>query len=150
MDMVVVSDGKHHSSDWPHPPLSASKFTKFKNKILILQAEQLHLCLFQLPKYIKLLGHTLIESNHQLVTEHVAGFTKNEILPPPPPTGWKLAALSSCSHVNLRFSAAILDFESSSNLLWQASTSSSSISQNIFLTFSNNQKTIHKRIKEKT
>ena len=43
MDMVVVSDGKHHSSDWPHPPISASKFTKFKNQILILQAEQLHL-----------------------------------------------------------------------------------------------------------
>ena len=132
MDMVVVSDGKHHNSDWPHPPISASKFTKLKNQILIQQAEQLHLCLFQLPKYINLLGHTLPESNHQQVTEHVAGFTRNEILPPPPPTGWKLAAVSSRSHVNLLFSASILDFKSSSNLLWQASTSSSSILQNIF------------------
>ena len=136
MDMVVVSDGKHHKSDWPHPPISVSKFTKFKNQILILQAEQLHLCLFQLPKYIKLLGHTLPESNQQQVTEHVTRFTRNEILPPPqpppPPTGWKLAAVSSRSLVNLCFSAAILDFKSSSNLLWQASTSSSSILQNIF------------------
>lgn len=73
--------------------------------------------------------------SNQQVTEHVAGFTRNDILPPP--TGWKLAAVSSRSHVNLRFSAAILDFESSSsNLPWQASTRSSSISQSIFRTFS--------------
>lgn len=126
LDMVTGETSQH----WPHPYWH-SKFTKFKNQILILQAELLHLCLFQLPKYIKLLGHYL---RNQQVTEHVAGFTRNEILPPP--TGWKLAAVSRRSHVNLRFSAAILDFESSSsNLPWQASTSSSSISQNIFRTF---------------
>lgn len=75
-------------------------------------------------------AHTI---RYQQATEHVAGFTGDKILSA---VDWKPAAFSRRSHVNLRFSAFALNIESSSfNLHWQASTSSSSISLNIFLIF---------------